>query len=90
MADFAGDGNLSPVYSRLYQRLARPAKLCVPWFTPPAYGALGGRKVCLMGRRRSLAHTGGSTPDEGVTETGHNAWSNRQNELVVRVPVQWR
>jgi hypothetical protein len=51
------------------------------------YGVLSGRKMRIMHRQRSFEYTGGAKPDERAAETGQNAWSNRQNELVVRVPA---
>src|SRR5262245_58405221 len=51
--------------------------------------ALSGREVCTMRRLRSFEHTGGSNQDERAVETGQNAWSNRQNELVVSVLALW-
>jgi len=52
-------------------------------------GAQGGRKVRTIRRLRSFEHTAGSNYDERAVETGQNAWSNRQNELVVGVPALW-
>src|SRR2546428_13440746 len=50
--------------------------------------APGGRKVRRNRLLRSFESTEGSNPSERAVEPGHNAWSNRQSELVVRVSAQ--
>ena len=86
MADVVGDGNLWPVYARLYQRFARCRNFAYLGFLHPPLVRWWQERV----PHGSTAQCGASTAvqhRQSVTETGHNAWSNRQNDPMVRVPA---